>query len=150
MATFIEQIACATPGYTTTRVALETFPRALFGFVPGPYVTLITWTILVGLFVILYFLVPPSFANSYNGFTTPWVSTVWAVAFTWAIYAAIAFWYHDQACTSKVFKAAYHVYGGRKPEPPLFLRNTIANRQALLRRSPDLPMQAYRPWPTRN
>ena len=100
--------------------------RSILGFSVHESVVFYSWFVLIGIYLVLYFVLPISLLNSSNGFKSGYVVMIWSVVIFSIIIMAYVVWNHSAACKSKRQKALYYLQG-RKASPPKSMIAAIEN-----------------------
>lgn len=139
MASVLEQLACENPAESTIKAALLAPVRSLFNMSQHESLFVYAWLLLIGIWLLVYYVVPASFLNTVNGFknaTRVLVSTL--VLFALIVVAYVS-WARKAACESKEIKASYYVLGV-KPGQPRFLSRGVLRAQS------DDPLRQPSEW----
>jgi hypothetical protein len=98
--------------------------RTLFGKSADETLWAYCWAFLIGLYVIIYYVVPANFLNTYQGFKSGWVSVLWSLGIFFILVATWILWMRKSACQTKIDREIFFS-SGRKGQSPEWLKPTL-------------------------
>jgi hypothetical protein len=72
--------------------------RTLLGNSRDSTVWFYCWAFLIALYLLLYYVVPNTFLNTYQGFKSGWMSVLWSLAIFFLCIATLILWTRRSAC----------------------------------------------------
>jgi type VI protein secretion system component VasK len=115
----LETIACENSSESLTSAVLLSPFRTLFGKSSDQTLWAYCWLFLLVLYVIIYFALPNTFLNTYQGFKSGWVTLLWTLGIFFILVATYILYFRKSACMSKLERK------NKKIEVPSWLQAAI-------------------------
>jgi hypothetical protein len=98
MVSKLDTIACENKSESMAAAVLLSPFRTLLGNSRDSTVWVYCWAFLIGLYLLLYYVVPNTFLNTYQGFKSGWMSVLWSLAIFFLCIATLILWTRRSAC----------------------------------------------------
>jgi len=119
-----ESLACENKDESLSAALLLSPLRTIFGKSSDKTLWVYCWAFLIGLYSLIYYVVPACALNTYQGFKSGWVSLLWSLGLFLLLIATFIVWFRKSACDSKKLRLDF--FKNEIGNPPTWLQPFIA------------------------